>query len=67
MLWADVTYTHLVRFNMGEQMIGLVTVYRINNYGSILQAFALKSFLESHGHEVFLVRVQDKPIYRGVT
>ncbi len=40
--------------------IGIVTIYEsITNLGSFLQAFALKSFLESKGHEVYFI--QNKP------
>lgn len=41
-------------------MIGLVTVYKLNNYGSSLQAFALKSYLEAQGYDVFVIMRQDK-------
>lgn len=38
--------------------IGVVTPYDSNNYGAFLQAFALKSFLEEQGHEVFHIRTR---------
>jgi hypothetical protein len=40
-------------------MIGLITVYEINNFGSSLQAFALKSFIEEQGYEVFVINIQN--------
>ncbi len=45
--------------------IGIVTVYdTMNNYGSFLQAFALKTFLEELGHDVFFV--ENMPIFSEV-
>lgn len=35
--------------------IGIVTFYRVTNYGAMLQAYALRRFLESMGHEVVFV------------
>lgn len=35
--------------------IGIVTFYRVANYGAMLQAYALRRFLESMGHEVVFV------------
>ena len=36
--------------------IGIVTVYKNDNYGAFWQAYALKSFLEGRGHQVFFVK-----------
>ena len=37
--------------------IGIITVYEsIDNYGSYLQAYALKRYLEQLGHTVFLLK-----------
>lgn len=36
--------------------IGIVTFYRVANYGAMLQAYALWKFLESRGHEVVFIR-----------
>lgn len=36
--------------------IGIVTVYDGLNYGSFLQAYAMKRFLEDKGHEVLFIR-----------
>lgn len=36
--------------------IGIVTVYNSMNYGSFLQAYALKHFLEDRGHDVFFLK-----------
>ena len=38
--------------------IGVVTFYGVNNYGAMLQAYALQSFLELRGHEV--VQINNK-------
>lgn len=38
--------------------IGLLTVPFNNNYGGFLQAFALKTFLESRGHQVTIINRQ---------
>ena len=35
--------------------IGIVTFYYGSNYGAILQAFALKTYLEQKGHSVFFI------------
>ena len=35
--------------------IGILTFHRANNYGAFLQAFALKTYLSSLGHEVEIV------------
>jgi hypothetical protein len=44
-------------------MIGLITVYEINNFGSSLQAFALKSFLEDLGYEVCVINIKDDKLF----
>jgi len=36
--------------------IGIVTFYRVANYGAMLQAYALWKYLEAHGHEVVFMR-----------
>lgn len=36
--------------------IGVVTFYRVPNYGAMLQAFALQSYLESLDHEVVFLK-----------
>ncbi|MEK0226390.1 polysaccharide pyruvyl transferase family protein [Bifidobacterium mongoliense] len=35
--------------------IGIVTFHCAYNYGSVLQTWALKSYLEQHGHEVYVI------------
>ena len=35
--------------------IGILTYHRALNYGAFLQAFALKSFLEAHNHNVTII------------
>ena len=39
--------------------IGICTLYFANNYGAILQAFALQEVLNEMGHEVEFIRVRD--------
>lgn len=41
--------------------VGILSMQRIYNYGSFLQAFALKSLLEKRGHEVCFVDIESKP------
>ena len=36
--------------------VGIVTVYDSGNYGSFLQAFAMKKYLEDRGHQVFFIK-----------
>lgn len=36
--------------NNEKKKIGIVTIHRINNYGAVLQAYALNSYLNSLGH-----------------
>ena len=36
--------------------VGIVTFYRVANYGAMLQAYALWHYLESRGHEVVFVQ-----------
>ena len=43
--------------------IGIVTVYDGLNYGSFLQAYAMKRFLEDKGHEVLFMAEQDRGCY----
>lgn len=35
--------------------IGILTYHRTNNYGAVLQAVALRIFLERHGHKVYYI------------
>lgn len=35
--------------------IGLITIFQVPNYGSVLQAFALQKVLESMGHECIII------------
>lgn len=40
--------------------IGIITFWTTkDNYGQILQSFALQQYLRNHGHEPFLIRYQD--------
>lgn len=49
----EVSHTFSVK---GVHMkIGIVTFHCAYNYGSVLQAWALKSFLEQYGHEVHVI------------
>lgn len=46
--------------------IGVITVYNSCNYGSYLQAYALKQVLEDMGHEVYHVKIKtDKEFQLG--
>lgn len=42
--------------------IGIITFWTTkDNYGQILQCFALQQYLRNHGHEPFLIRYMDSP------
>ena len=41
----------------GAVKIGIVTFYRVANYGAMLQAYALWKFLESRGHEIVFIHI----------
>lgn len=42
--------------------IGIITYWKAkDNYGQILQSFALQEYLRKHGHEPFLMRYNDNP------
>lgn len=45
----------------GEMLIGIMTMHRIPNYGSFLQAYSLKKMIESLGHEVVFVDYHVSP------
>lgn len=38
--------------------VGILSMQRVNNYGSFMQAFALKNILEERGHEVVFVDIE---------
>lgn len=38
--------------------IGVLTYYRVLNYGAVLQAYALQKMLKSIGHDVYLINYQ---------
>ena len=40
--------------------VGLMTWFSHNNYGSVLQAFALKKIIESHGYNVEFINYEPK-------
>lgn len=40
--------------------IGIITFHWATNYGAILQAYALQSYLEIRGHEVFIINYRPK-------
>lgn len=46
--------------------IGIITVYNSSNCGSYLQAFGMKKFLESHGHNVSFVRTRDSDYVKNL-
>ena len=35
--------------------IGIITVHRAYNYGSVLQCYALQEYLKSLGHDVWVI------------
>ena len=39
--------------------IGICTLYFANNYGAVLQAFALQEVLKEMGHDVEFIKVRD--------
>lgn len=47
--------------------VGIMTMHRIPNYGSFLQAYSLKKMIESLGHEVVFVDYHVEPdiVHRG--
>ena len=45
---------------------GLLSMQRIKNYGSFLQALSLKSILEEHGHEVDFIDIMPGKSYEGI-
>lgn len=46
--------------------VGIISMQRVVNYGSFLQAYALKKMIESLGHEVqFIDYTVEKPIMHG--
>ncbi|MDO5558701.1 MAG: polysaccharide pyruvyl transferase family protein [Oscillospiraceae bacterium] len=46
--------------------IGIITVHDSANFGSILQAFALKTFLEQQGHSVVFVKTRGRNKVREI-
>lgn len=40
--------------------IGIITVHRAYNYGSVLQCFALQEYLKSLGHDVWVIDYRQK-------
>ena len=40
--------------------VGILTFHRAHNYGAFLQAFALKSYIESLGNEAVFIDYEDK-------
>ncbi len=42
--------------------IGLLTFHYAHNYGAVLQAYALKTFLSNNGHEVVFINYRNKKI-----
>ena len=49
-----------------KMKIGVLTVYNVSNFGSFLQAYALKRWLENRGHEVYHIKVKtDREVQRG--
>lgn len=40
---------------MGKKTIGIITFHQVNNYGAVLQAFALKVYCETLGYETHII------------
>lgn len=40
---------------MGRRTIGILTFHQANNYGAVLQAFALKSYCETLGYDAYVI------------
>ncbi len=47
--------------------IGILTFYYCKNYGAFLQAFALKKYLETLGHDTFFVNYKIKSLIKRYT
>lgn len=45
--------------------IGIITFHAAHNYGSMLQAYALQTFLERQGHTVEIVNFRPKSQKKG--
>lgn len=39
--------------------VGIVTLYKVRNYGACLQAYAMQQILRGHGHEVYFLKSYD--------
>ena len=46
--------------------IGVVTVHDSSNFGSYLQAYAMKTALEGLGHEVYFIKTRDKKYLKRI-
>ncbi|MDR1758979.1 MAG: polysaccharide pyruvyl transferase family protein [Fibrobacter sp.] len=44
--------------------IGILTFYKVLNYGAVLQAYALQKTLQKMGHDVFLINYQPKELIK---
>lgn len=40
--------------------VGIITVHRAYNYGSVLQCYALQEYLKSLGHDVWVIDYRQK-------
>lgn len=47
-----------------NKKIGILTTYFASNFGAMLQPFALKSYLESLGYDVEMIRYKQTAIYK---
>lgn len=45
---------------------GILSMQRVNNYGSFLQSFSLKSILEELGHDVEFIDIKPGTVYKGI-
>lgn len=46
--------------------VGVITYFDIKNYGSVLQAFALKTILAQYGVNVVFIKVKEKKIFFAI-
>ena len=48
-----------------KNKIGILTFQNAHNYGALIQAFALKNYLESNGYIVNVINYANKEIENG--
>ena len=45
---------------MGDEMIGIITVFYSENFGSVLQAYALRQVLINEGYDCVFISTRNK-------